>query len=240
MTGGGGCCANVKMAFLPFLREKLNLLAWQPSLGTPAFMDNWPIPFFTCKVHAKNSPSCCTLNGPSDSITVIGSRLGRHITANHIEGQEACLTYPPPFHHCWDQLSAAGLSSRGWFHIDRLVIEVKMSSGYQSGSITAFKACKSTYTTQRRPNPLKTGAEFILQVSGMDVVPLRVLAQQIRTEIHEPQALSFSAAFLQLCGGKLQREQGLESFTFWRVSWINQQLDDCEMPFSRFRNISSL
>lgn len=202
------CCA----AFLPFLRKKLNSLAWQPSLGTPAIMDNWPIPLF--RVHAKNSPSCCTLNGPSDSITVIGSRLGRHLTANHIEGQEACLTYPPPFHHCWDQLSAQGLSSRGWFHVDRLVIEVKMSSGYQSGSITAFKACKSTYTTQRRPNPLKTEAEFILQVWEMDVFPLHVLAQQIKTEIHEPQTHSFSAAFLQLCGGKIQREQGLESITF--------------------------
>lgn len=44
----------------------------------------------------------------------------------------------------------------------------------------------------------------------MDVVPFRVLAQQIRTEIHEPQARSF----LQLCGGKIQLEEGLKSFTF--------------------------
>lgn len=40
-----GYCAGVKSAFLPFLREKLNSLARRPSLGTPAFMDNWPIPF---------------------------------------------------------------------------------------------------------------------------------------------------------------------------------------------------
>lgn len=42
----------------------------------------------------------------------------------------------------------------------------------------------------------------------MDVVPLRVLAQQIKTEIHEPQARSFSAAFLQLCEGKSNWNRG--------------------------------
>lgn len=117
-----GCCVTVKSAFLPFLWEKLNLLAWEPSLGTPAFIDNWPIPFF--RVHAKNSPSCCTLNRP---IRLHHCDWFTALMANHSKSHRRTRSMSdpsPPFHHCWDQLSAAGLSSRGWFHINRLVIEV--------------------------------------------------------------------------------------------------------------------
>lgn len=49
----------------------------------------------------------------------------------------------------------------------------------------------------------------------MDIDPLRVLAQQIRTEIHEPQARSF----LQLCDGKIQLEQVLVRYGLTN-SWM--------------------
>lgn len=206
----------------------------------PALTDNWPIPFSEYIQRTLHHAALWT--GPSHSIPVIGSRSRRHLTANPVEGQEACLTYPPPLHHYWDQLYAVGLSSRGWLHIDGLVMEVKMSSGYQSGSITTFKASKSTYTTQRSPNPLKRPADFILQAQGMNVVflpPHRVLDQQIRVLIDEPQVCPLSIAFLQLRDVVIpllagETEQGLESFTFWSVSQINQELDqDSEMPLEQ-------
>lgn len=156
---------------LPFLREQSNSLAWKDGLcqlNQPFQIIGRYLFQSTSKEH---SITLHSEQGPSDYIAVIGSHSRRHLTANPLEGQETCLTYSPPPYHYWDQLCAVGLSSRGRLHIDRLVMKVKMSSGYQSGGITTFKACKSTYTTRRSLNPLKVPADFILQTPEMDVTP---------------------------------------------------------------------
>lgn len=140
----------------------------RPAPAEAAFTDNWPIPFF--RVHPKNTPSRCTLNGPvrlhrcdwlplqtAPHSKSRGRTRGMSDLSPSSSSLLRSIVCSGPF--------IKGLASHWW-----LVMEVKMSSGYQSGSITTFKAYKSTYTTQRSPNPLKAPACFILQARGMDVV----------------------------------------------------------------------
>lgn len=138
-------------------------------------MDNWPKPF--SEYIQRTVHHTTVWMGPSDSIAVIGSCS----TAPHCKSHRRTRDMSelsPSSSSLLRSIVCRGPFINSRFYIDRLVMKVKMSSVYQSGSITTFKACKSTYTTQCRPNLLKTPAEFILQVWGLKVCPFFVAFQQ--------------------------------------------------------------